>query len=121
MERAKRTVEESPMDPYLKKRNELKKELFEKTIERAKRTVEKHCGSKPGGRRWLVACPENSYQNEEYEVRLLVLEGSPPKGCILADYASGIVKAFSASGWGLKPIGTSRAYKCKIENSHLRR
>ena len=75
-------------------------------IEKAKRRVELTYGGVK--RKWLVAKPENSYDSNMYSVKLLVLEGSPPKGYILADYCYGIVKGF---GVRMEPIHTWRTPK----------
>lgn len=58
---------------------------------------------------WLEATPEHSFGKEEHMVRIFVLEGSPPKGYILADYAHGLVKTLR--GIDLRTIKTFRAYK----------
>lgn len=70
---------------------------MEKLIEGAKQLVEKWCGCHLGDRQWLEAEPPCSYGNRSYRVRLFVLEGSPPKGYILADYVNRIVKVFGVS------------------------
>jgi len=58
--------------------------------------------------RWLEATPEHSFGKEEHMVRIFVLEGSPPKGYILADYTYGIVKIFRATD--LRTLKTYKAY-----------
>ena len=58
-------------------------------------------------REWLECSPAPSYNNPEYKVSLFVLSGSPPKGYVIADYQSGLVKAF---GVRLKPLYTYKAY-----------
>lgn len=58
--------------------------------------------------RWLDATPENSFGKEEHMVRIFVLEGSPPKGYILADYTYGLVKIFRGSD--LRTLKTYKAY-----------
>ena len=67
---------------------------MEQLIERAKRLVEHWYNCRQGERPWLEAEPPYSYDNPEYKVKLLVLEGSPPKGYILVDYSYRMVKLF---------------------------
>lgn len=58
--------------------------------------------------KWLEATPEHSFGKEEHMVRIIVLEGSPPKGYILADYTYGLVKIFRGSD--LRTLKTYKAY-----------
>lgn len=81
---------------------------METTIEKAKTKVIRACGGNLSVRNWLEATPDNSYDDPEYQVTLFVLSGSPPKGYVLADYNSGIVKAF---GLRMKPLYTYHAYR----------
>ena len=78
------------------------KEEVEILVRKAKKRVE---GRTSEGRKWLEASPENSYDSEDYKVKVFVLEGSPPKGYVLADYCYGIVKAF---GIRMQPLHTYR-------------
>ncbi|MCK9616157.1 MAG: hypothetical protein M0R48_11815 [Candidatus Omnitrophica bacterium] len=61
-------------------------------IEKAKRKVEQAYHTEPGQRAWLESSPLDSYEDESYRVKLFVLEGSPCKGYVLADYGRMIVK-----------------------------
>jgi len=70
---------------------------MDKLIEKAKRLAEEWYGCSAGKRQWLEAEPPHSYGDPSYRVRLFVLEGSPPKGYILADYSYRLVKVFSAN------------------------
>lgn len=63
-------------------------------IERAKLRVEKNYSCKPGDRRWLAGSPPDSYESETYRVELLVLEGSPPKGFVLATHNAVLALCF---------------------------
>lgn len=44
--------------------------------------------------RWFYTKPYHSFSDEENTVKFYVLEGSPPRGFIIANYALGIVVAF---------------------------
>lgn len=88
------------------------KKLMEYTINRAKNSLGEGEIRLYGEERrhWLEAsliCKDD----ESYTVKLFVLEGTPPKGYILADYSSGIVKVFSGSGEGVMTIKTFKVYK----------
>jgi len=63
---------------------------FEKLILKAQRRLWRD------ERKWLVTNLE-CYNDSTYEVRLYVLEGSPPRGYILADKYSGIVKCWDSN------------------------
>lgn len=66
-----------------------KDDEFEKLILKAQRRLWRD------GRNWLVTNLQ-CYDDSAYEVRLYVLEGSPPRGYILADRNSGIVKCWDS-------------------------
>lgn len=83
------------------------KKLMENEINRAKKLLTIGPGIETPI--WLEATPEHSFGKEEYMVRIIVLEGSPPKGYILADYTHGLVKTLR--GIDLRTIKTYRAYK----------
>lgn len=83
------------------------KKSMENEINRAKKLLT--IGPGIESPRWLEAAPEHSFGKEEHMVRIFVLEGSPPKGYILADYTYGIVKTLR--GIDLRTIKTFRAYK----------
>lgn len=70
-------------------------QIMETVIERAKEAVEKASGDRYAGREWLDASLD-SYQDAENRVRLLVIEGSPVKGYVVANYGTGIVQAYDA-------------------------
>lgn len=72
---------------------EQRKEAMAEQIIKAKAKVVRAYG-KDIGRRWLEATPEDSYNNEAHRTTLFVLEGSGPKGFVLAHYSRGQVKAF---------------------------
>lgn len=65
-------------------------------LDKAKHWVEKSCGPDGPKRDWLVTAPIDSYGSSGNRARLLVLQGSPPRGFIIetAHYAI----AVSASG-----------------------
>ena len=73
---------------------------FEDLIEKAKQRVSETYG---GGieREWLECSPKTSYGRSDYKVSLFVLQGSPPKGYVLADSCYGIVRGF---GVRLSPV-----------------
>lgn len=83
------------------------KKSMENEINRAKRLLT--VGHSIENVRWLEAAPENSFGKEEHMVRIFVLEGSPPKGYIFADYTYGLIKTIR--GTDLRTIKTFRAYK----------
>lgn len=83
------------------------KKSMENEIGKAKKLLEVGIGAESP--RWLEASPENSLGKEEHMVKIFVLEGSPPKGYILADYTYGIVKTIRKSDF--RTIKTFRAYK----------
>jgi hypothetical protein len=83
------------------------KKLMENEINRAKKLLTFGHGIDTS--RWLEATPEHSFGKEEHMVKIIVLEGSPPKGYILADCTYGLVKAFRSSD--LRTMKTLRAYK----------
>jgi hypothetical protein len=87
--------------------DDLKK--MENTIIKAQEKVLRAYGenSQTTVREWLEATPANSYEDSGYKVSLFVLSGSPPKGYVIADYSSGLVKAF---GVRMKPLYTYKAY-----------
>ena len=67
---------------------------IEDRIALAKNHVRKSfAGDLDGTREWLESEPPDSYGDEQYRVRLWVLEGSPPKGYVLADYRTAAVVA----------------------------
>lgn len=83
------------------------KKLMEDEINRAKKLLT--IGRGIESPRWLEATPEHSFGKEEHMVKVFVLEGSPPKGYIFADYTYGLVKTLR--GTDLRTIKTFRAYK----------
>ncbi|MCK4798254.1 MAG: hypothetical protein KAT05_12810 [Spirochaetes bacterium] len=56
--------------------------------------------------KWLETTPLYPCEDDVFMVRLFLLEGKPPKGYILADYSSGIVRGF---GENLKSLFTLNA------------
>ncbi|KAA0243658.1 MAG: hypothetical protein DYG83_13270 [Candidatus Brocadia sp. AMX2] len=69
---------------------------MEQLIGQAKRLVAR--GLNPD-RKWLESSLD-SYNDESYRVSLLVLEGSPAKGYIIANYGTRQVIAFDDDGKG---------------------
>lgn len=61
-------------------------------IEKVKGLVEHECGD--SGRRWIDVHAD-SYGDGTYRIRLLVLEGSPCRGYIVVNYATGMVRAYN--------------------------
>ena len=77
---------------------------IEDLIAKAKNHVRKSfAGDLDGTREWLEAEPPHSYGDEQDRVRLWVLEGSPPKGYVLADYRTGAVVALDG-GFSRKKV-----------------
>lgn len=85
-------------------------QIMEKVIGRAKEAVENNYGDRYGGRLWLDTSLD-SYASEHNRMRLLVFEGSPAKGYVVANYATGIVRAYDA--WD-KRIATYSAEKMML-------
>lgn len=83
------------------------KKSMETEINRAKKLLTVGAGIETP--RWLEATPEHSFGKEEHMVTIFVLEGSPPKGYIFADYTHGLVKTLR--GTDLRTIKTFKAYK----------
>jgi hypothetical protein len=76
---------------------------LDQIIEHAKRIVEVAYGCQPGERRWLESSPPNSYKESRWRVQISVLEGSPPKGYVLACSESAVL-AIDCSGQVLKRL-----------------
>ena len=53
-------------------------------LKKARARVETAYGAKPGEREWLVGNSPDSYESENYRTEIHVLEGSPPKGYVVA-------------------------------------
>ncbi len=66
---------------------------MEDRIAKAKLQARRWVGDFDCERRWLEAEPPYSYGDEKYKVQLFILEGSPPKGFVLADFRTGAVIA----------------------------
>jgi len=71
---------------------------IEDLIERAKLDVVKAVGeSKSRQRKWLKR-DIDSYKSRKFRIRVLVLEGSEPRGVIIVNYYERMVQAFDAYG-----------------------
>ncbi len=66
---------------------------FAECVNKAKQYAEDRYGCGSGSREWLSS-ELMSYDNSKYRVETHVLEGSPPKGCVVADRTTGIVRVF---------------------------
>jgi len=66
-------------------------------IDKAKRKVEEAYHTKPGQRAWLESNPLDSYESDAFRVKIFVLEGSPCKGYVVADYGRMFVTPVSFS------------------------
>ena len=77
--------------------NDWKNSLMNAAIEKAKRKVEQAYHCSPGQRTWLESNPLDSYGCDSFRVKLFVLEGSPCKGYVIADYGRMFVTPFSCS------------------------
>ena len=78
---------------------------FERLIEKAKRQVELWYQCVGKGREWLTAEPIKSYGSATHRVETFVLQGSPAKGIVLADWGSRTVRAVSVCNY------QTRSYK----------
>jgi hypothetical protein len=65
-------------------------------VKKAKKLVAEWCGGWTG-RPWVEVALD-SYENSRYRVALMVYEGSPAKGTVVADYGNGTVTAISQGG-----------------------
>ena len=74
-----------------------KDNLMDVAIEKAKRKVEQAYHCSPSQRAWIESNPLDSYEDDTFRVKLFVLEGSPCKGYIIADYGRMYVTPFSCS------------------------
>lgn len=82
-----------------------REDLLEELIQWAKKKVIRaYEGREETNRAWLE-CSLDSYKTNSYRIRVLVLEGSPVKGYIIANYGTGTVTAFTAHD---KKIATMR-------------
>jgi hypothetical protein len=92
---------------------ETDEELMNKCIEKAKQKAEDHYNGHNVGvkRNWLEATPEHSYGNEDYKATMFVLEGSAPKGYVIANYSYGVVKALDMA---FKTLATYEIYDYDI-------
>ena len=66
----------------------------------ARLAVERAYGASAGERPWLSASPPDSYHDPDQRVSVAVLQGSPPKGLVVA--APYFVLALGASGTVLR-------------------
>jgi len=83
----------------------MSEDLLEELIESAKKKVIRaYEGTEETSRAWLE-CSLDSYKTKSYRIRVLVLEGSPVKGYIIANYGTGVVTAFTVHD---KKIATMR-------------
>lgn len=94
--------------------DENREKLIDDAVTKAIILVEKKCGCFHGERPWNEATVESKHGKKEYRIKLLVLDGSPPKGHIVVEYAHGIVRAFGAN---TKPL---MSYKAFPDGSSLR-
>jgi hypothetical protein len=79
---------------------------FQRLIEKAKLAVVKaYEGQETTQRNWIEAHAD-SYKNPLYRIQVFVLEGSPAKGCVVADYGHGVVQAFDAHCKKLKQFSS---------------
>ena len=69
-------------------------------VVRAQRFLTSRAGA--GDRRFLYAGAVDSYDDGHYRMEFYVLEGSPPKGFIVADHAGRRVRAYDGTGTLLK-------------------
>lgn len=86
-------------------------QIMEKVIERAKEAVELAYESRHSQRDWLDTFLD-SYNSKTWRVRVLVLEGSPAKGYIVANYGTGSVQAYDGVD---KQIATYSAEKMMLK------
>lgn len=85
---------------------------FEELIEKAKlRVIQAYDHYQPPTpRKWLIANLD-SYENSASRVSIMVLEGSPAKGYVIADYGRATVQAVDA--WG------KRLYRWRTKSWHV--
>jgi hypothetical protein len=73
---------------------------IENLVEKAKSDVRGAAGCSERERKWLEASID-SYGSPNLRIRVMVLEGSGPRGIVIANYYMGTVQAFGADGEGL--------------------
>ncbi len=95
-------------------RKEQREKLINDALDKAIALVEENCGCNHGERPWNEAIVRSKHNNDEYDVRLFVLDGSPPKGYITVDCAHGIVRSYGMDSKLLK------SYKAFPDGSSLR-
>ena len=79
-------------------------ESMSNAIKKAKIRVEKAYGMRVSDRKWLQTIPIDSYSDPCYRIEIYVLEGSPCKGYVIADYGRRYVRPINAWGKPLKLI-----------------
>jgi len=71
------------------------KKFINELIERAKiAVIKKDCGATTTIRRWLESWGPDSYDDKNYRIKLFVLEGSPARGYVIANYYTNSAIAF---------------------------
>lgn len=68
-------------------------DAFQVMIDQAKHQVEVWYKCVGDGRKWLTTNPIDSYSDPEWRIEIWVLEGSPAKGNVVADWGNRCVKA----------------------------
>lgn len=86
-----------------------REKLMEIAIEKAKRMVEIDYRCKPEERNWNETEVGSDHEKSSYRIKLFLLDGSPPKGYVIADYAYGLVRMFGCCGKE-KTLGTIKAF-----------
>jgi len=75
---------------------------IEENIKKAKLAViKKYEGEEKTERKWIELTAD-SYNEKSYRIALFVLEGSPAKGYVIANYGRKIVMAFSVDDKKIK-------------------
>jgi hypothetical protein len=83
---------------------------FAKLVEICKQAVIETYEHQPTTERKWLEVHVDSYENTNYKIQLSVLEGSPAKGYVVADYGREIVQAFDPWGKRLKRFTTGHGH-----------
>jgi hypothetical protein len=90
----------------------------DEAIQLARKRAEHNYGVVSGERQWLISTAPDSCGKPEYHVEVQALEGSPPKGYVLAVSRSSTHGTAIAYDCGLKEVGRFTWRNDCSEHSH---
>ena len=93
-------------------------EDFALLIEQAKRKV-KDDHSHHSNHQWTKAVLISSYGSDLYDIEVYVLEGSPVKGVVIANWGVGVIRGFASNmdpilKYKVHPHAPQRDKQCKV-------